>query len=505
MGDPTTQHVRSRNAVAWFALGVLPFLALVVARWHLGPFSALGDWSHYMLHADALYHGRSYTDTGYIFTSLNPFIGPQAQPPGLPAVLAALMAVAGGTHDLAIYRLAMVAFGLLFLGSAFLYIRRRSGVEIATATIMVVGLWLETGYVTNAVQPDVGFSAFLWIIFAIADRPGAWRRRDIIAVTVLGLAALGFRTAALPLVPALALYALLKRREIGWGPMIPVAVWCACGLAAAVAVPDALTFARVIAGNPGRLFASIGEALRVYPFAAMELFLYPFPGDRVNDIYHVMCAGFAAIGAVRWVRAEYRTLPALFVVCYGGLLAVFPMQDTRYLMPLAPLVVYAMWLGVVTTARWIAARSNHSPESQKAGRVTVVAAGAIAAIALVVLLRQPSPVPLLDAPGVRSIFSLLRNEHARAPVRAVFVNPRVLTWETGVPAMGFFRASPDSTLAEFRAKRITHVVVGDVDTDSYHAPSIAQAVTERPQAFRSVFAEGPFTVFRFDSTRVQQP
>ena len=489
----------------WFALGALPFLVLVVAHWDLGPLSALGDWSHYMLHADALYRGRSYTDTGYIFTSLNPFIGPQAQPPGLPAVLAALMAIAGGTHELAIYRLGMVAFGLLFLGSAFVYIRRRSGVEIATATIVLAGLWLETGYVTNAVQPDVGFAAFVWLIFAITDRPGAWRSREIVAVTVVGLAALGFRTAALPLVPALALYALMKRREIGWGPMIPVAVWCACGLAAAVAVPDALTFARVIAGNPDRVLANIEQALRVYPFAAIELFLYPFPGDRANDIYHVVCAAFAAIGAVRWIRAEYRSFPAVFIVCYGGLLAVFRWQDSRYLMPLAPLVVYVMWLGVVTTTRWIASRSNRSLESQKVARATVVAAGAIASIALVVLSRQPSPVPLLEAPGVRSIFSLLRNEHARSPVRAVFVNPRVLTWETGVPAMGFFRASPDSTLAEFRAKRITHVVVGDVDIDPYHAPSVAQAVTERPRAFRSVFAEGPFTVFRFDSTRVEYP
>jgi hypothetical protein len=87
-------------------------------------------------------------------------------------------------------------------------------------------------------------------------------------------------------------------------------------------------------------------------------------------------------------------------------------------------------------------------------------------------------------------------------VRTLFVNPRVLTWETGVPAMGFFLASPDSTLAELRAQRITHVVVGDVGTDGMRSRSIARAVTERPDAFRAMFAEGVFTVLRFDSTRV---
>ena len=90
-------------------------------------------------------------------------------------------------------------------------------------------------------------------------------------------------------------------------------------------------------------------------------------------------------------------------------------------------------------------------------------------------------------------------------MRAVFVNPRVLTWETGVPAMGFFLASPDTTLAEFRAKRITHVVVGDVGTDPRHAPSIARAVAAHPEAFRPILAEGPFTVYVLDGPRPLSP
>ena len=114
----------------------------------------------------------------------------------------------------------------------------------------------------------------------------------------------------------------------------------------------------------------------------------------------------------------------------------------------------------------------------------------------------------MDVPGVRSVFTHLRTERSAAtarPVRAVFVNPRVLTWETGVPAMGFFLASPDTTLAEFRAKRITHVVVGDVGTDPRHAASIARAVAAHPEAFRPILAEGPFTVYVLDGPRPLGP
>ena len=500
-----TELRQSRNSLAWFTIAALPFLALVVWHWSLGPLAAFGDWSQYMLHGDALYRGRSYTDIGYIFTNLNPFIGPQAQPPGLPATVALLMAVTGGTHEPTIYKLLMVAFALAFLGFAFVYFSRRGGPVVAAATVMILGLWLETGFVTNAVQPDVGFCAFVWAILCIADRAGPWRAGHIVAVTVLGLAALAYRVAALPLVPAVAVYALLQRRSIGWRPLIPVVVWCACGLVAAIALPGALSFARLIALDPARLIQNISEAARVYPFAALDLYLYPFPWNRTNDVYHLALAVPAVIGAVDWFRREYTRLLTAFAVFYIGMLAVLPMQDGRYLMPLAPLLLYATANGAAITVSWIAARLGREGLAARGARITLATAVAICALALVTQSRQPPPAVLMDVPGVRSIFSFLRSENAESPVRAVFVNPRVLTWETGVPAMGFFLASADSTLAEFRAKRITHVVVGDVDTDPIRASSIAGAVTARPEAFRSVMAEGVFTVFRFDSTRMSRP
>jgi hypothetical protein len=504
MAERVTEIRQSRSSLAWFALAALPFLALVAWHWSLGPLAAFGDWSQYMLHADALYRGRAYTDIGYIFTNLNPFIGPRAQPPGLPATVAVLMAITGGTHDPTIYKLLMVAFALAFLACAFAYFRRRNGPVVAAAIVMVSGVWLETGFVTNVVQPDVGFCAFVWAIFCIADRGGAWRMSHVVAVTVLGLVALAYRVAALPLVPALTAYALIHRRNVGWRPLIPVAIWCACGLAAAIAVPGAFTFATLIALEPARLIRNIAESARVYPFAALDLYLYPFPWNRANDVYHLVLGVLAVPGAVDWFRRDWARLLTAFALFYIGMLVVLPMQDGRYLMPLAPLLLYAIANGGLVVGRWVASRVRRDATA-RGPRIVLTAAGAICALALITQMRQPPPAVLMEVPGVRSIFTLLRTEHDRSPVRAVFVNPRVLTWETGVPAMGFFTASADSTIAELRAQRITHVVVGDPGTDPFHAPSIAAAVTARPDAFRGVFAEGVFTVFRFDSTRAARP
>jgi hypothetical protein len=501
MAERVNEGGQSRSSIAWFVAAALPFLVLAAWHWRLGPLAAFGDWSQYMLHGDALYRGKSYVDIGYIFTNLNPYIGPRAQPPGLPATLAVVMAITGGTRDPTIYKLLMVAFSLAFLACTFVYFRRHSGTLVAVAVVTITGLWLETGFVTNAVQPDVGFCAFLWATFWIADRSSsAWRASHVLGITLLGVAALAYRVAALPIVPALAAYALLNRRDVGWRPLIPVVVWCACGLAAAIAVPGALTFASFI--EPARVVQNITESARVYPFAALDLYLYPFPWNRANDAYHFALALLAVVGAADWVRREHRRLLTAFAVFYVGMLLVLPMQDGRYLMPLAPLLLYSTVRGGLIMMQWLATRMGRGALASRSERVVLITAVAICALTIVTQIRRPTPPVLLDVPGVRSIFGLLRTEHDRSPVRALFVNPRVLTWETGIPAMGFFLASPDSTLAELRAQRITHVVVGDVGTDGMRARSVARAVTEHQDAFRAVFAEGVFTVLRFDSTRL---
>jgi hypothetical protein len=138
----------------------------------------------------------------------------------------------------------------------------------------------------------------------------------------------------------------------------------------------------------------------------------------------------------------------------------------------------------------------------RAQNLTLAVTSVVVLAALGRALVRPSPPVFLEAPGVRAVFARLEAARDTAPVRATFVNPRVLTWYTGIPAMGFFMASPDTTLAELRAKRITHVVVGDVDMDPIRAPSIAAAVAARPGAFRRLFTDGPFTIYAFDSTRV---
>jgi hypothetical protein len=492
---------RSRSTLAVALVGAVPFLVLAAWHWRYGALAQFGDWAQYMSHADAILHGRRYGDIGYIFTSLNPFIGPPVQPPGLPATLVPLLVLTGGAREAAAYKLFMVACVLAFLASIATYFARHGTKPLAVATVLVTGLWIETGFATNVVQPDAGFCAFVWATFCLADAPGEWSWGRVVAITALGIAAFAYRVAALPLVPGLALYALLHRRQLGTRPWVPVLVWCLGGALAAAASPGVLTFARLVPRDPGVLIAAIVTAARVYPFAVLDLFLYPLPWNRANDVYHLVIALLAVVGAIVWVPRVRSRLSILFAVFYAGMLLVLPMQDGRYLMPIAPLAVFSAAVGIAVATSAVARLTRRHVAARGAlGRALAVVVG-IVVLTLGREVTAPGPSVLMDAPGVRAVFARLRAARDSGTVRAVFMNPRVLTWETGVPAMGFFRASADTTLAEFRAKGITHVVVGDLDTDPLRAPSVAAAVAARPDAFRRLHAEGAFTLYAFDSAR----
>lgn len=494
-----TQGSRSTLGIA--LVGAVPFLVLAAWHWQFGPLAKFGDWAQYLMHADALRHGRAYGDIGYIFTSRNPFIGPPVQPPGLPAALVPLLVATGGARESVVYKLFMVGCVLAFLAAVAAYLTRHGNKPLALATVLVTGLSIETGFATNVVQPDVGFSALVWAVFCLADRSGTWSWRRVVAITALGLVALAFRLAALPLVPAVALFAFVHRRRLGTRPWVPVVVWCLVGAVAAASSPGALTFARRLPRDPTVLLATIAKAMKIYPFAALDLFLYPFPWNHANDAYHVVIAVLAVVGAFVWIPRVRSRLSILFAAFYVMMLLVLPMQDGRYLMPIAPLAVFSATVGIGATVTGAARLTRRVLARSRALAFTLAIVGVIVVASLGSEISRPKPTVLLDAPGVRPIFARLRAANDSGSVRALFMNPRVLTWETGVPAMGFFMANPATTLAELRAKRITHVVVGDLDTDPRQAGSIAAAVAARPDVFRRLFAEGTFTLYVFDTTR----
>jgi hypothetical protein len=487
--------VTGQPRLAWrgaAAIGAIPFLVLALVQWRFLPLLEAGDYAQYILHAEALIAGRPYAETGYIFDQYAAVVGPRAYPPGLPLTLVPLLATFG--RDWAILKLLVVVSGIAFLILAARSLTMRGGPWLAAAATAMAAVALESVYATNSILSDLGFAALLWGAIALADTMDQWRVSRTMAVTAIGLAAMSYRLAGLALVPAVFVYWLIARRRTGAGPVIAVATWVAVGLVAIVSMDLLSQFGQTVLTAPTRILLRLSINVPVAITAVSEALLYPLPGNRANDIYHVVAILFAVIGAVDLVRRDWRAPLLWMALWYGMLLLLAPVAVPRYWWPLYPLIAYLPLAGlrVVAGRTFVPRTAEHIAASM--GAVLVLAA----ALSIV---RRPAPRMLLNEPDVQALFTALRGEATARPIRVMFVNPRVLTLETGIAAMPFIRGPSDRVVGQLRRHAISHVVAGDLGTAPAAQDTLVTAITRQPNAFHQTYRNASFTVYRFGDNR----
>jgi hypothetical protein len=483
--------VSLRQRALLLVTALLPFLVLVALHWPILPLLPAGDYAQYLLHADALVHGRAYSDIGYIYTAYNPYIGPVNQPPGLPLTLVPLLAIGG--HSLILPKALMVASALVFIGLAGAYFAKRTSPWIGAGAVAMTGIAVEIMFGTNTVMSDLGFAALVWAAIVTIDREGRWTAGRAAAVCALTLAALAYRAAGVALVPALLLWVVVHRRDRGPYVFAPLVVLGLLAIGALIFARDVAPVGLVfttLGGLKYRLVSNIGD----YRFALFASELYPFPGKLANIVYHVVATGIIVLGLARYARREWRSFLVIFAAVYATMLALAPVADARYAWPLFPLIATSLLAGTSWLVTTLAARRGRTvaPDRIVFG---LALAGAVASA--VVAAARPVPNTLLEHPDVRALFDQVRRRPTTEPMRAVFMNPRVLTWETGVPAMGLFAASTDDVIAELRDKGITHVIVGDLGQHPAANGSIEEAIRERSGYFHPEYRNASFAVYRF--------
>ena len=80
--------------------------------------------------------------------------------------------------------------------------------------------------------------------------------------------------------------------------------------------------------------------------------------------------------------------------------------------------------------------------------------------------------------------------------RVSIFSPRLLTWHTGIPAMGHFSATPDQVLAELRDKKVNFLVAGTLGEQVIPDNSIDRALSERSKAFEPLGTFGGLVLYR---------
>ncbi len=475
---------------AWVAM-FAPFAVLAVLHFRNLPSIYAGDYAQYLLHAEALAEGRPYADIGYLYTPRAALIGPRVQPPVWPVILAPLVALFG--MNLVAAKVVVLAFVAAFF--VFVYKRLAASDDpwLAVVAIGGGGVALETAFATNSPLSDLPFCALLWGVVLLADRPGpeplSWRRT--VAIGVVTVLAIGTRIAGVALVPAIFLTALTRPKDRR--PLLALsATFALAGLVAVLIVGwEQIPFAQQLFRAPGILLARMASFDQKYRLSFFEATLYPFPWDLANDAYHAATFLLAPLGVIDFFRRTGRSLLGMLVVSYFLMVLLSPVGVQRYLWPVWPLLFY--W--VLTGGRLIL--SGIRPLRPHASRVAVLLGAVITVAALARSSNDPAQPTLLGQRDAQELFSWIRTARDSSEVRSVFFAPRVLTMETGAPAMGYY-IGPDSVrLAEYARSRITHVIIGDAGLGHPALASMDSMTRRNASQLRLAHDNATFRIFRF--------
>lgn len=470
------------------SLAVLPFAILAAAHWATLPFPEAGDYAQYLSHAKALVEGRPYGDIGYLYTPFNIMIGPRVQPPGWPLMLAPGVALFG--TGLLFPKILVTLCMAAFLVAVAVRLGRHDARWIALASAGAAGAGLEASFATNSALSDLPFLALLWglVLIGDIDRPLSWRRT--LAIFAVGSFMMSVRIIGVAIVPAVLLLAIARPRD-RMKLLIIGMTWVALALIALLAVGfENVPFLRHALRGPAVIFGRFMSAFTTYRFGLLESLLYPTPWDLVNDAWHAAGLLLLPIGAWDFVKRYGRSLLGCVAVCYVLVMVSAPVADPRYLWPLWPVVAYTLLAGARRVVGWVPRWSGSLQRALPWGAAAIIAGTVVTAQ------RNPGRGEMLTRSDVTSLFEWVRTENAREPMRAFFIAPRLLTLETGVPAMGFFRAQPQQVTSEFQRVGITHVIMGDVGLKHPPIEGLRALMSERPQSFDQVYQTGDFTVYR---------
>ncbi len=475
-----------------------PVAVLIARHWSYHPLVTHTDYAQYLMHADALAHGRAYNDIGYIFTPLRALVGPSTLPPGLPLTLYPILRWFGPNPVL--LKLLMAVCLTAFLLAVQKYFASRIGPWRAALVCMFLGLALETDYATNAVGSDLGFCALVWgVVLLAGEAEASWTWARAAEIAVLGSGAILYRLAGAPLIVGLGLFGLLHFKRLGVRPFVIVLVWCAVLYATYLVVEskpsESAALGPTVAARAARgvfgLLQGIWNHIYEYRLAVLDSHLYPFHWKFANSVYHVVSLSSLLFGLVLWVRQNRSSFLLCFLLAYLSMLLVVKVQDPRYLWPVYPLLTACLILGLEAILALVIPGQDRDV-TRKVALTSLLVCGAFA---FGEGLADKPPKNLLGEPDVQALFTWFR--HVQGPeTRVAFHNPRVFAWETGIPSMPVVRGSYDVVRAELTRNRITHFVAGDLGVHKFLDDSVRAFAQRFPGEFREEFRNSSFTVYR---------
>jgi hypothetical protein len=190
-------------------------------------------------------------------------------------------------------------------------------------------------------------------------------------------------------------------------------------------------------GPVGTLFSRVADNVPQYLAVTIPLAL-PLPTVPGTPLDNLAIAGLVTIGLAFGIVVLWRRwrVGAIYLLAYCAMLAVWPWRHSRFLVPILPLVVLAVWWGLASLVRAIRPRWESAAVVGLA--VLVLATGVTQAVPQAARWRgcphgRPVPEGTCLSGDHQGFFAALRFVSAETPNDATFVTSKSpeLFWYTG--------------------------------------------------------------------------
>lgn len=463
-----------------------------------------GDNAGYLILGEALRGGEGYRDLYLPGAPLH-----AKYPPVLPAILALVGAVGG----LQLSKLAMLACTGAAVWATARLGRRLVGEPAALVAAGLLALnptLLEYGHYVLSEAP------FTLLILLALLAAGRGDRRGVALAIAAGAGAFLTRTAGLAVLLALpAAWALRGEwRRAAVGASAAAAVMLGWAAFQGWAAPEQAGYLRELAlvdpydpaaGSVGLAGLVARAASNLWAYASGVVPQTLFGPGSVGGAYVPAGLAVSLVFLVGWARSSGRLPgpPEMFVLLYGGLIAIWPSvwTDRRFLLPALPLLLL---FGTGLLARGLERVASLRREAGPRG------AGGLAAVALALIVAAPGILwsvrtipgrvsclasyrigaPCDPAPNA-SLYAAARWARENTPDAAVFANrkPRLFYWYSRRAGDLYpYSSDPEVVMRGLEAMGATYVVVDQISGTT--ARYLMPAIRESPGRFEPVYEGG---------------
>lgn len=358
---------------AWVALGLLALHAVLAWLLRDPGILTVQDDAHHLILAEAL-RDFQYRDLFRVDAPLH-----SRYPPGYPALLAVWEPLVGGRFDGLValnIALSVGALALLYWGVARLW-----GPLMALAVLAPLAVSAHLLEVTGQVRSE---ALYLFLTMAALVALAGTKRRPglLVAAGAAAIMAAVTRSIGIAIVGAVVVHWVLERRKVAAPTFIgasalTVGAWLLWTFRAPEQVVGRsyaadLTFDPAAGESPGLVWILVERVSRNIPDYAHPWLGYHLAVPNLrwttvdNFIVALVLSGALVLGLVVLFR-QWRAA-ALYLASYLAILLIWPWAMGRFLLPVIPLLLLAVLLGLRHGVEASAARLRSRREGPGSGR-----------------------------------------------------------------------------------------------------------------------------------------